>query len=91
MHHISNNWLRHIFFFSEDSHTKWLFALLHQGLEGFTQVGTDPKRKFVSFNVTPSKDRVLCVYVLSGHNTWEELDREDFFEGLESYMKKKSE
>ena len=91
MHHIRNNSLRHILFFSEDSHTKWLFVLLHQSFEDFTQVDTDPKRKFVSFNVTPSNDRVLCVYALSGRNTREQLDREDFFEGLESYMKKKKE
>ena len=47
-----------------DSPTKGLLALLHLGLEGVTEVDTDPKDRFVSFKVTPSNDRVLCVYAL---------------------------
>ena len=29
-----------------------------------TEVDTNPKRRFVSFNVTPSNDRCPCVYAL---------------------------
>ena len=48
-----------IFFFPEDSHTNGMLFLLHLGLEGITEAATDPKRKFVSFKVTPSNDKVL--------------------------------
>ena len=53
-----------VFFSPEDSQTKGLLALLYQGLEGVTEVNTDPKGRFVSFKVTPSNDRVICVYAL---------------------------
>ena len=33
-------------------HTKGSFVLLHPGLEGITEVDTDPKGGFVSFKVT---------------------------------------
>ena len=62
--HIRNNWLGPIFFSPGDSHTKGLLVLLHLGLEGFTEVDTDPKGRFLSFKVTPSNDRVLCVCAL---------------------------
>ena len=42
-----------IFFSSADSHTKESLALLHLGLEGISEVDTDPKGGFVSFKVTP--------------------------------------
>ena len=45
-----------------DSHTKGFLVLLHLGLEGVTEVDTDPKGRFVSFEVTLSNDRVFCVY-----------------------------
>ena len=64
IHHVRNNWLRAIFFSPGDSHTKGLLVLFHLGLEGVTEVDTDPKGRFVSFKVTPSNDRVLCVYAL---------------------------
>ena len=64
IHHIRNNWLGAIFFSPGDSHTKGLLELLHLGLEGVTEVDTNPKGRFVSFKVTPSNDRVLCVYAL---------------------------
>ena len=64
IHHIRNNWWGAIFFFPGDSHTKGLLFLLHLGLGGVTEVDTDPKGRFVSFKVTPSSDRVLCVYAL---------------------------
>ena len=64
IHHIRNNWLGAIFFPPGDSHRKGLFVLLHLGLEGVTEFGTDPKGRFMFFKVTPSNDSVLCVYAL---------------------------
>ena len=80
-----------IFFSPGDSHTEGLLVLLHLGLEGVTEVATDPKGRFVSFKVTPSNDRVLCVYAPSGHSTREQLARGCFFEGLQNYMENKNE
>ena len=51
--HIRNNWLGLIFFSSGDSHTKGSLALLHPGLEGISEVDTEPKGGFESFKVTP--------------------------------------
>ena len=62
--HIRNNWLGAIFFSPGDSNIKELLVLLHLGLEGVTEVNPDPKGRFASFKVTPSNDRVLCVYAL---------------------------
>ena len=42
-----------MFFSSGDCHTKGSLVLLHSGLEGITEVDTDPKSGFVSFEVTP--------------------------------------
>ena len=64
IHHLRNYWLGAIFFSPRDSHTKGLLILLHLGLEVVTEVDTDPKGKFVSFNVTPSNFRGFCVYAL---------------------------
>ena len=44
--HIRNNWLDSIFFSPGDNHTKRSLVLLHPGLEGITEVDTDPKVKF---------------------------------------------
>ena len=63
-----------------------MLVLLHLGLEGITVVDTDPKGRFVSFKVTPSNDRVLCVYAHSGYITREQLTKGRFFEGLQNYM-----
>ena len=78
IHHIRNNWLGAIFFSPGDSHTKGLLVLLHLGLEGVTEIDTDPKGRFVSFKVTPSNDRVLCVYAPSVYSTWEQVARGGF-------------
>ena len=64
IHHIRNNWVGAIFFFPGDSHTKGLLFLLHLGLEGVTEVDTDPKGRCASFKVTLSNNRVLYVYAL---------------------------
>ena len=79
--HIRNNWLGPIFFSPGDSHTKGLLVLLHLGLEGVTEVDTDPKGRFVSFKVTPSNDRVLCVYALGiapGNSCLEGVSLKDY-------------
>ena len=79
IYHIRNNWLGPIFFSPGYSHTKWLLVLLHSGLEGVTKVGTNPKWRFVLFNVTPFNDRVPCVCAPSGHSTRELLAKGHFF------------
>ena len=66
-----------------------MLVLLHLGLEGITEADTNPKGRFVSFKVTPSNDRVLCVYDPSGYSTREQLARWRFFEGLQNYMNNK--
>ena len=81
IHHIGNNWLGAIFFSPGDSHTKGLFALLHLGLEGFNDVDTDPKARFLSFKVTPYNDRVFCVYALGiapGNSCLEGVSLKDY-------------
>ena len=50
INHIRNNWLGNNFSLLADSHTKDLLFLLHPGLESVTEVDTDPKQRFVSFN-----------------------------------------
>ena len=89
--YIKNTWLCPIFFSPGDSHTKGLLVLLHLGLEGITEVDTDSKGMFVSFKVTPSNDRGLCVYAPSGYCSREELVRRRFSEGLQNYMENKNE
>ena len=88
IHHIRNNCLGLIFFSPGDSHTKWWLVLLHLGLEGITEVDTNPKGRFLHFKVTPSNYRVLCVYPPSGYSTREQLAKVCFFEGLQDYMEK---
>ena len=44
----------------------------------------------MSFKVTPTNDRVLCVNAASGHKTKEQLATGHFFEGLQNYMENKS-
>ena len=45
----------------------------------------------MSFKVTPSNDKVLCVYAPLGHSTREQLARGRFFEGVQNYMENKNE
>ena len=80
-----------IFFSVGDSHTKGMSFLLHLGLEGITEVDTDPKGRFVSFKITPSILIQFPVYDPSGYSTREQLDRERFFEGLHNYQEIKNE
>ena len=74
-----NNWL----FSPGDSHTEVLLVLPHPVHEG--EVDTDSKGRFVTFKVTLSNDKFLCVYDPSGHSTRYQLVRERFFEGLQTY------
>ena len=91
IHQIINNWLGPIFLSPRNIHTKGLLGQLHPGLEGVTEVDTDPKGRFVSFKITLSNNRVLCVCAPSGHCTREQLIKGRFFEGLQNYMKNKCE
>ena len=79
-----------ILFSLGDNHTKGLLVQLHLGLEGVTEADSEVDR-FVSFKVTPSNGRVLCVYVASGHNTRQRLALQHFFEGQQNHMENKNE
>ena len=85
--HIRNNGLGPIFLSPGRSPTKRVIAQLHSGLEGVT----DRKRRFVSYKVTPSNNRVLCFCTHSRNNIREELVRGRFFESLQNYMENKCE
>ena len=61
--HIKNKWLGPIFLSPGSNYTKGFIAQLHPGLEGVTEVVTDPKGIFVSFKVTLSNNGVLCFCV----------------------------
>ena len=58
--YIRNNWLGLVSLSPGSSHKKEFIAQLHLGLEGVTEVDTDPKGRFVSFKGTLSNNRVLC-------------------------------
>ena len=85
IHQIINNWLGPIFLSRRNIHTKGLLNQLHPGLEGVTEVDTDPKRRSVSFKITLSNNRVLRVCDPSWHNTREQLITGRFFKGLQNY------
>ena len=89
MHHLRHNWYGPIFFFPGDSATKGLLILHHLGLEVINEVETDLKGRFVSFRVTPSNDRALCVYAPSEYSTRQQLARRHFFKRLQNYMENK--
>ena len=57
----------------------------------WTEVDTDAKGRFMSFKVTPSHDRVLCVYTPSGYSTREQLVRGHFFKDYKIIWKIKNE
>ena len=89
--HIRNKWLGPIFLSPRSSHTKGFLAQLHPGLEGVTEVDTDPKVIFMSFKVTLSNNGVLCFCAPERHNTREQLVKGRFFEKLQNYMENKCE
>ena len=84
-HHIRNNWWAPSFSLLE-SHTEGLLVLPHPDHTDHT----DPKGRFLSFKITPSDDRVFCVYAPSGHSTRKQLTRGRFSEGLQDYMENKN-
>ena len=49
-----------------------MLFLLHLGLEGITEVDTDPKGRFVSFKVTTSNESSLFVPLqgIAPENSW---------------------
>ena len=49
-----------------------MLFLLYLGLEGITEVDTDPKGSFVSFKVTPSNESSLFVPIqgIAPENSW---------------------
>ena len=61
-----------IFFSPRDTHTKGMLFLLDLGLEGVTEVDTDPKERIVSFKVTPSNESFLLVPLqgIAPENSW---------------------
>ena len=91
IHQIRNNWLGLIFFAPGETFSKGMVILLYQGFDDVMDVDTDPKGRFVSFKVSPSNDRVLCIYAPSGHSNRERLASGCFFEGLQTYMENKTE
>ena len=86
IHHIKNYWSGPSFLSSGDSLTKGLLVSVHPDLEGVIEADMVPKRRFVSFKVTPSNDRVLCVYAPLEHS-----NREQVLYGLHNYMENESE
>ena len=73
IHHKRNICWAPSFFSPGDSHPKVLLVLIHLGLEDITEVDTDPKEDFVSFNVNPSNDRILYFMPVQGiapGNSW---------------------
>ena len=72
MHHTRNNLLGPIFFSPGDTQTKRMLFLLHLGLEGVTEVDTDPKERFVPYKVTKSNDSSLFVPLqgIAAESSW---------------------
>ena len=89
IHQTKNNWLDPIFLSPRKIYTKGLLGQRHPRLEGVTEVDTDPKGRFVSFKITLSNNRVLCVWAPLGHSTRQHLIKGRFFEGLQNYMENK--
>ena len=73
-----------IFFSPGDTHIKGMLFLLHLGLEGVTEIDTDPKERFVFFDVTTSN-----VCAPSENSTRVQLARGRLFEELQENMQNK--
>ena len=65
-----------------------MLLLLLLGLEGLTEVDTDPRQRFVSFKVITINESYVCTP--SGYSTREQLARGCFFEGLQKNMQNKN-
>ena len=70
----------------QQNHTERLVVLLHPGHNDYA----DLKGWFLSFNVTPSDDRVLCVYAYSEYSTRKQLTRGRLFQGPDNCMENKN-
>ena len=68
--HIKRHWLAPSFSLLEN-HSDGLPVMLHPDHTDHA----DPKWRFLSLQVTPSDDRVLCVYVPSEQSTKKQLTR----------------
>ena len=71
--HIRNNSLGAIFLSPGNSHTKGLIVLLHLGLEGVTEIDTDPKERCVSFTLPSLMTKFSVFMPLQGvepGNSW---------------------
>ena len=66
-----------------------MLFVLHLGLEGVTEVDTDPKVRFVSFKVTISNESSVCAP--SEYSTREQLARGRLFEVLQKNTRNKNE
>ena len=66
-----------------------MFFFIHLGLEGITEVDTDPKGRFVSFKVTPSNESSLFVSLqgVAPDSSWLGRGGACCFEGLQNYNK----
>ena len=89
--HTRSHWLGPIFFSPGDIHTKGSLLLPHPGLEGITEVDTDPKEGFVSFKATPFPLMTeFSVFIaLQGTAPGNSCARGWFFKGLQNYMENK--
>ena len=75
-----------------DNHTKGLVVLLYPGLEGITEVDTDPKMGFVNFKVTPLPlmteiSVFMSLQGIAPRNSW--LEGTSLKDYLQNYMENK--
>ena len=81
-----------IFFSPGDTHTNGILFLLHLGLEGVTELDTDPKERFVSSSqVTTTSNESSLFVPLQGIAPEASWLGGRFFEGLQKYMQNKNE
>ena len=77
---IKNNWLGPIFLSRGNSHTKGLLSQFHPGLEGVTEVDTDPKGRFSGFlrlhGITPESSWLEGVPLIDCKIIWKKNVRE---------------
>ena len=72
VHHLRNNWLGSNFYSPGDSHIKGMLFVLYLGLEGITEVDTNPEGRSVSFKVSTSNESSLFVprRGIAPENSW---------------------
>ena len=77
-------WVGAHFFSPRDIHAKGLLVLFYLGLEGINDFDINPKGRFVSVKLTPSNNRVPCIYALSVYITRKHLGRGNFLKELQN-------